>query len=122
MANIGKEDIFFYGGMDSDNMLETIAEGNYLKAINCFNADGGVGNKRGKVRKVKSNRKIVIPPELVPIIDEPHGATYEDFIMGSVKDDKNDKTYIFKLTKINYAKFFILIKIIFTNTILIKKR
>ena len=54
-----KQDIFFYGGLDSDSMYEIVSQGDYLSAVNITNNSKFEENQHGKVIPRKGNRYIV---------------------------------------------------------------
>lgn len=60
MADL-KQDIYFYGGIDSDSMYELVSQGDYLSAVNVTNNSKFSENERGKVVPRKGNRHIVNP-------------------------------------------------------------
>jgi hypothetical protein len=53
-----QQDILFFGGLNSDDTLEMLPQGDYLDLENARNFDGNSDNKLGKVSKIKGTVKV----------------------------------------------------------------
>lgn len=84
------EDVAFFGGQDSDNAIEYLAEGNFLHALNILNNSSGVGNK-GVVTNMKGNTEVVF--------ELPDG---ENLTIGSAEDHENNLFYFFNYNSSGY--------------------
>lgn len=104
MALDQKQDRFFYGGMNSDDMLETVPVGDYLTAVNITNDTKYETNKLGKIVARKGNEEIH-NPFLVNVIDYNGDRLplIERKTIGSVKDETNNKLYYFLYEHYGFA-------------------
>jgi hypothetical protein len=86
------QDIIFIGGLNSDDSLELIPQGDYLDLENAENFDDNADNKLGKVSKVKGN--ILLPNNYrLATIGDLEARLQSAKCCGSVKDITNDKVY-----------------------------
>ena len=87
MAQDIKQDIFFYGAMNSDDMPETISDGNYLSAVDVSNKSNDADNKVGKIVPRKGNELIDNPffERIYPVDDDVVIPLVERYTVGSIK-------------------------------------
>ena len=86
------QDIIFIGGLNSDDSLELMPQGDYLDLENAENFDDNADNKLGKVSKVKGN--VLLPNNYrLATIGDLEARLQSAKCCGSVKDITNDKVY-----------------------------
>jgi hypothetical protein len=85
-----KQDILFVGGLNSDDSLEFMPQGDYIDLENAENFDDTTDNKLGKVNKVKGNVMLTNNYRYDPRSEFPF---YSAKCCGSVKDSTNDNIY-----------------------------
>ena len=86
------QDIIFIGGLNSDDSLELMPQGDYLDLENAENFDDNADNKLGKVSKVKGN--VLLPNNYrLATIGDLEARLQSTKCCGSVKDITNDKVY-----------------------------
>lgn len=96
MAQDIKQDIFFYGAMNSDDMPEIISDGNYLLAVDISNKSNDADNKIGKVVPRKGNELIDNPfYETLVFYKDNFLPPVERYTVGSVRDESSNKIYYF---------------------------
>lgn len=93
------QDILFFGGMNSDDALEMMPQGDYLYLENATNFDEEGGNNvQGKVSKLKGNTLVVNNHIMQDYVynDESFTPTLlSSEVKGTVKDNPNNEVYIF---------------------------
>lgn len=92
------QDIIFTGGLNSDDSLEFIPQGDYIYLENARNYDLNSDNKLGKLTKIKGTSKIVNNKRLQFI--ESGDVVYSAVLsysktLGTVKDAANNKLYYY---------------------------
>lgn len=96
MAQDIKQDIFLYGGLNSDDMPEIISNGDYPIAVDISNTFSGEDNKIGKIIPRKGNELIdnpfYVPFEFINLTPIP---LTERKTVGSVRDETTNKIYEF---------------------------
>lgn len=97
-----QQDILFFGGLNSDDTLELLPQGDYLDLENARNFDGNSDNKLGKVSKIRSTVKVSNSKRLQYVSKTINGDTslYTANLMfgqtmGTVKDEPNNILYYF---------------------------